>query len=109
MDLVIHKDEAEKLEREMRVPVPMFDVVLDDGSLVLGVAVVGDRAVGVIVGGHTGFLPFADVPQVASRRIRDALRLTRVHALPFIGNWLRRRWARRVGASLGQPAWIPKM
>ena len=49
----------------MPSPVPVFDVVLDDGSLVPSVAAVGDRAFGVIVGGHTGFLSFAAVPELA--------------------------------------------
>jgi hypothetical protein len=109
MELVTRKDESERLERNLPVPVPAYDIVLDDGSLVPDVAVVGDRAVGVIVGGHTGFLSFADVPQIVSRQIRNTLRLTQVHKLPFIGPCLRRRWARKVGASLDHPAWIPKL
>lgn len=109
MELVTDKDESERLERQMPRPVPVFDIVLDDGSLVPAVAVVADRALGVIVGGHTGFLPFSAVPQIRSRRVRDALRLTPIHRLPFIGRWLRRRWAQRVGASPNPPAWIPKL
>jgi hypothetical protein len=87
----------------------LFDLVLDDGSLVPSVAVVGDQAVGVLVGGHTGFLAFAVVPQLALRRVRAALKLTRIHYLPFFGQRLRRRWAESVGASLTRPAWIPRL
>jgi hypothetical protein len=109
MELVTDKDESERLEREMPIPVPAFDIVLDDGSLIRKVAVVGNRALGIIVGAHTGFLPFAAVPQIRSRRVRHALRLTRIHRLPFIGRRLRSRWAERVGASPEQPTWIPKI
>lgn len=109
MELVTRQDESERLEREMPTPVPVFDVVLDDGSLVPSVAAVGDRAFGVIVGGHTGFLSFAAVPELSSRRVRAALRLTRIHSLPFIGKWLRRRWAESIGASFTRPSWIPKI
>jgi hypothetical protein len=109
MELVTRKDESQRLERDLPMPVPVYDIVLDDGSLIPAVAVVGDRAVGVMVGGHTGFLSFADVPEIVSRRIRNALRLTQVYTLPFIGPRLRRRWARKVGASLDHPAWIPTL
>lgn len=113
MELVTRQDESERLQREMLrdmpSPVPVFDVVLDDGSLVQTVAAIGDRAFGVIVGGHTSFLSFADVPQLSSRRVRAALRLTRIHSLPIIGWRLRRRWAESIEASFTCPSWIPKM
>lgn len=109
MELVTRQDESERLAREMPTQVPVFDVVLDDGSLVTSVAAVGDRAFGVIVGGHTGLLSFAAVPELSSRRVSAALRLTRIHSLPFIGQRLRRRWAESIGASFTRPSWIPKM
>jgi hypothetical protein len=109
MEIVTHKDESDRLQRDMPKCIPVFDVVLDDGSLVRSVAVIDGRAVGAIVGGHTGFVAFAAVPELASRRVRDFLRLTSIHGLPFIGQWLRRRWAERVGASLIRPSWIPKL
>ena len=90
-------------------PVPVFDVVLDDGSLLPWVAVIEDRAIGIIVGGQTGFFAFADVPEVVSRSVRHSLRLSRMHKLPVIGRWLRHRWAERVGASSAHASWIPKM
>jgi hypothetical protein len=49
------------------------------------------------------------VPELASRRVREFLRLTRIHGLPFVGQWLRCRWAARVGASAARPSWIPKL
>ena len=91
MEIVTNKDESDRLQRDMPNCVPVFDVVLDDGSLVPSVAVIDDRAIGAIVGGHTGFITFAAVPELASRRVRDFLRLTSIHGLPFIGQWLRRR------------------
>ena len=42
-------------DRPKRVPV--FDVVLDDGSLIREVVAFGDRAIGGIVGGHIGLIP----------------------------------------------------
>lgn len=108
MQLVTCQDESERLQREMPSPVPLFDIVLDDSSLVPTVAVVADRALGVIVGGHTGLLPFSAVPQLHSRRVLHALRLAPLHRLPFIGRRLR-RWARRLGASPNPPVWIPKL
>jgi hypothetical protein len=82
---------------------------LDDGTLVPGAAVIEDRAVGIVVGGHTGFIAFADVPELASRRVRHTLRVAGIHVLPVIGSWLRHRWATRVGALPGQPSWIPQL
>lgn len=109
MEMVTSQDESERLERELPNPVPVFDVVLDDGSLVPSVAAVGDRAFGIIIGGHTGFLSFAAVPELALRRVRATLRLTLIHSLPFLGPELRRRWAESIGASRTRPTWIPKI
>jgi len=109
MELVTRSDESERLQREMPTLVPVFDLVLDDGSLLPSVAAVGDRAFGIIVGGQTGFLSFAAVPQLASRRVRGVLRLTRIHRLPFIGERLRRRWAKSVGVSPTRPSWLPEL
>jgi hypothetical protein len=109
MDLVTHSDESQKLQRDMIKRGTMFDVILDDGSHVADTLAVDGRAVGVVVGGQTGFLAFADVPQLSSRHIRHTLRLSRVHRLPFIGRRLRRQWAVRAGALPDWPAWIPKM
>jgi hypothetical protein len=109
MEIVTHKDESDRLLADWPKRVPVFDVVLDDGSLIREVVAFGDRAVGVIVGGHTGFIAFAAVPELASRQVREFLRLTRIHGLPFIGQWLRCRWAARIGASSARPSWIPKL
>ena len=109
MEIVTAIDESDRLQRGMPTCIPVFDVVLDDGSLVRSVAVIEGKAVGAIVGGHTGFLAFASVLELTSRRVRDFLRLTSVHGLPFIGRWLRHRWAERVGALPARPSWIPKL
>jgi len=50
MEIVTHKDESDRLQRDMPKCIPVFDVVLDDGSLVRSVAVIDGRAVGAIVG-----------------------------------------------------------
>lgn len=106
MDLVTDKGEFKRLEGEaMKLrPVPVFDLVLDDNSFVPGVVALGDRALGVVVGGHTGFLAFADVPAVANRKVRHVLRVSGVYASPFLGRWLRRRRAAGAGASSGCPS-----
>ena len=55
--------------------------------------------------GHTGFIAFSAVPELTLRRVRDLLRLSRVHSLPIIGLHLLRRWAESVGASHIRPCW----
>ena len=109
MELVTRPEESKALQRDMRQPVPMFDIVLDDGSRLPSVAVVNGRAVGIIVRGHTGFIAFSDVPVLASRRVAHALRISGAYLLPGIGAWLRRRWAARVGALPVRPSWIPQL
>ncbi len=108
MDLVTDPVEFKRLEREalQQEPNPVFDLVLDDNSFVPGVLTLGDRALGVRVGGHTGFQPFADVPAVSNRKVREALRVSGAYAFPLIGWWLRRRRAARAGALAGRPAWL---
>jgi hypothetical protein len=109
MDLVTDQAEFKKLEGEALKlkPIPVFDLVLDDGSFVPGVVAVGERAIGVLVGGHTGFLSFADAPGVANRKVREALRVSGAYASPLVGWWLRRRRAARAGALPGRASWLP--
>jgi len=109
MNLVTDPAEFKKLEGEAwkLKPMPVFDLVLDDDSFVPGVVALGDSASGVLVGGHTGFLPFADVPAVANRKVRVALRVSGAYGSPFVGWWLRRRRAARAGALPGRAPWIP--
>ena len=109
MDLVIDQAEFKKLEREALKlkPMPVFDLVLDDNSFVPGVVALGDRALGVLVGGHTGFLSFADVPAVADRKVREALRVSGAYASTLVGWWLRRRRAAKAGALGGRASWLP--
>jgi hypothetical protein len=111
MDLVTDSAELQKLEGEAlkRKPMPVFDLVLDDSSFVPGVVALGDRALGVLVGGHTGFLAFASVTAVANRRVRQAFQVSGIYASPFVGWWLRRRRAARVGAMPGRPSWMPTL
>jgi hypothetical protein len=113
MDLVTDKLGFAKLVGEVfrikALPVPVFDLILDDNSFIPDVVALGQRALGVVVGGHTGFLAFADVPTVADRRVRQALRVSGVFASPVIGWWLRQRRAARAGAMAGRPSWIPSL
>ena len=109
MDLVTCSDESLNLQRAMIQRGTLFDVILDDGSLVANTLAVDGRAVGVVVGGQTGFLAFADVPQLSSRHIKHTLRLSRVHRMPIFGPRLRQSWAMRAGASPDWPDWIPKI
>jgi hypothetical protein len=88
-------------------PVSVFDLVLDDNSFVPQVVAVGQRAVEVVVDGHTGFLLFVDIPTVASRKVREALPISGVYAIPFVGSRLRRRRAERSGALPGHVSWLP--
>ena len=111
MDLVTDKLESARLLEEVfrlkAFPLPVFDLILDDNSFVPDVVALGQRAVGVVVGGHTGFLSFADVPAVANRKVREALPVSGAYATPFVGSWLRRRRAERVGALPGTVSWLP--
>jgi len=109
MELVTDLDEFRKLNAELSTPAPVFDLVLDDRSFVPGAVAVGDKALGVIVGGHTGFLAFADVPEVGARRVRYVLRVSGIYAWPLVGWWLRRCRANRAGASRTRPSWIPAL
>jgi hypothetical protein len=111
MDLVMDPAEFKRLEGEALKlkPTPVFDLVLDDNTFVPSVVALGDRALGVLVGGHTGFLPFADVPAIVSRRVREALPVSGAYASPLVGWWLRRRRATRAGASASRPSWIPAL
>jgi hypothetical protein len=109
MELVTRPDDSQTLQRDMATSVPVFDVVLDDGSLLPNVAVVEGRAVGVIAGGHSGFIAFADVPELASRQVVHKLRVAGAYSVPVLGAWLRRRWAVRLGASPSRPSWIPSL
>ena len=113
MDLVTDKLEFTKLLGEvLRInafPVPVFDLILDDNSFVPDVVALGQRALGVVVGGHTGLLAFADVPTVADRSVRQALQVSGFYASPVIGWWLRQRRAARAGAMASGPSWIPSL
>ena len=89
--------------------VACFDLVLDDGTYLADVLVFGDRAVGLAIGGHTGYLSFSDVPQVLGHSVSHWLRLRRYHSCPFIGFRLRHRWAQNIGIEPSHPNWRPKI
>jgi len=108
MELVTDPDEARQIDHTL-AEADFCDLVLDDGSYVPNSAVLESRAFGIVIGGQTGFLPFAGIPGLASRRIQHILRLSRVHRIPLLGSWLRHSWASRVGGRLTKPSWIPKL
>jgi len=87
----------------------ILDVLLDDGTWLPDTMAVGDRAFGLLIGGHTVFQFFSDVPELIGRSIKHALQLRRRHGSLLFGWWLRRRWARGVGARIEYPAWRAKI
>jgi hypothetical protein len=86
-----------------------FDLVLDDGSYLADALVFDGRAVGLIIGGQTGYISFSDVPQIRGHTISHSLRLRRYHSWPIIGRQLRHRWAQNLGVKLRHPDWRPKI
>jgi hypothetical protein len=86
-----------------------FDLVLDDGTYLADVLTFDGRAVGIAIGGQTGYISFSDVPQVCGHSVSHYLRLRRYHFWPFIGRRLRLRWAGRVGAEPRHPDWRPRI
>ena len=106
MIIVSEKMESERLEQQISSRKwTLHDIVLDDGTWLPDTMVFEDRAFGLLIGGHTAFQFFRDVPQVTGRNITHDLRLRRRHWSLFFGWWLRKRWARRVGARLEYPTW----
>jgi hypothetical protein len=49
------------------------------------------------------------VPQVHGHSVTHCLRLRRQHFWPFIGRWLRHRWAQSVGVLPKHPDWRPRI
>jgi hypothetical protein len=104
--ILTEKAESARLEQQLSVrDWKLHDIVLDDGTWLPNTLVFDDRALGLLIGGHTGFQFFRDVPQLVGRKVTHDLRLCRRHASLFFGWWLRRRWARRMGARLTYPDW----
>jgi hypothetical protein len=108
LQLVTDVDEARRLGQAL-TKASICDLVLDDGTYVPDTAVVDSHAVGTIVGGQTGFLPFAEVPALASRHIEKVLLLSGIHRVPLLGRWLRHSWATCAGACLAKPYWMPRL
>jgi hypothetical protein len=104
--IVTAKEESEEFEQNMGSRNwTLHDVVLDDGTWLPDTMVVGDRAFGLLIGGHTVFQFFRDIPQLGGRAMAYDLPLRRRHGSLLFGWWLRRKWARQVGATLKYPAW----
>lgn len=83
------------------------DVILDDGTYLDEVVCYDGRALGIDIGGHTGFLPFTECGETKGRRIVSFLEWKWRHKVPVIGRILRHRWARRHGAVPERPGWVP--
>lgn len=108
--LVTDKDESASLESQFGSgQASRFDLVLDDGTYLADTMAFGGRAVGLAIGGHTGYISFSAVPQVRGHSVLHSLRLRRYHFWPFIGRRLRRRWAESIGVKPRDPVWRPKI
>ncbi|MBI4472823.1 MAG: hypothetical protein HY646_09160 [Acidobacteria bacterium] len=67
---------------------------------------VNGRALGIDIGGHTGFLPFTECEETKGHRIVSFLEWKWRHKVPVIGRILRHRWALRHGAVPQRPGWV---
>lgn len=106
MTLVTEKVESARLEQQLSSSDwTLHDVVLDDGTWLPNTMVLNDQAFGLLIGGHTVFQFFREVPQLIGRNVTHNLRLRRRHGSLLFGWWLRRRWARQAGARLDHPKW----
>jgi len=106
MTIVTDKAESARLEQQLNSrDWTLHDVVLDDGTWLPDTMVLNDQAFGLLIGGHTVFQFFREVPQLVGRNVTQDLRLRRCHGSLLFGSWLRRRWARQVGARLDHPKW----
>jgi hypothetical protein len=110
MTLVTNKEESTSLETNLGSGRGgCFDLVLDDGTYLADALAFDGHAVGLAIGGHTGYLSFSDVSQVQGHSISHWMRHRRYHDWPFIGPWLRHRWARSIGVEPRHPDWRPKI
>jgi hypothetical protein len=107
MRLVTDPVEAKRLERHLSELAQLHDLVLDDGTFIQDVAVFGNCATGVILGGQSGYVSFSEVPEISHRNVRAAIPLAGLRAWPLIGTTIRRRWAARAGSQLARPKWLP--
>ncbi|HEV7927653.1 MAG TPA: hypothetical protein VGR14_20035 [Verrucomicrobiae bacterium] len=107
MMLIADVEESKRLEQKLRPNGGFltYDIVLDEGTWLPNTVVIDDKAFGLLIGGHTGFQFFRDIPQLAGRTVFHWLKLRRRHGLLLIGWWFRKRWARAVGARLEYPTW----
>lgn len=87
----------------------LADIILDDGSYLDEVLCFGDYALGIMIGGHTGFLPFTDCEQIKGRRVTNFLKWGWSHAVPLVGRRLRYQWAQKMGVTPARPSWVPKI
>src|SRR4051812_26297687 len=108
MELVTQSDEARELDHRLQ-DASRFDLILDDGTYLPDSFVIEARAFGILVGGHTGIVLFAEIPSLAFRRVHQSLPLSRRYHFPFFGRWLRHRWASQAGARLTKPDWVPAL
>lgn len=107
MHLITRRAEAKSLPRDSWERSSALDVVLDDGTLILGARALGEAVFGVIVGGQTGVVEFHEVPQLRGRAIAKAFPISGVYAFPLVGHQLRLLRAKRVGANTARPSWLP--
>lgn len=109
MKLVTEQSELEALPPDRWERARRVDLILDDGSLLQDVCAIGEQAFGMVPGGQTGTVEFADVDALKDRSIRTAFEIQGLFAAPLIGRWLRSRRAAGAGADFGRPDWLPPL
>jgi hypothetical protein len=108
MTLVTAKEEASVLKsRILSGDGHRYDIALDDGTYLANTLVIDNRAVGLIIGGQTGYISISEIPQLQGRSVLYSLQLRRYHFWPLIGAWLRRRWVNHFGIIPKHPDWRP--
>jgi hypothetical protein len=90
MTLITDSEESNRLQQQVGQFL-IYDIVLDDGTWLPNTMVIDDRAFGLLIGGHTAFQFFRDIPQLAGRTVQHWLRLRSRHGSLLFGWWCRKR------------------
>ena len=109
IELVTDRKGFDALPRAKWEQARTVDLVLDDGSLLWEVKEVGGKAFGMVVGPQTGAIAFFEVKELRGRSVQHAFEVSGVYVVPVLGEVLRRRRAKRVGARRECPVWVPKL
>ena len=109
MRLITDMKDAGSIPREFWDVPDLADIVLDDGTYVRDVIVFEGRAIGVILGGHTGVMLFGEIRALKGRYIRNFVNIKGAYTWPLIGGILRRNWAKDNADRLERPGWLPEL